>query len=643
MSRRPELRSCVTATVVILRITVSLGLPACLTLTLDDPRTHEPPAAVEPLRPNPVESDTWDVCRLLGPATADEGIYGTDLGYTAPLPGTDRLAVLFGDTWSEVGDACQYPVEVSDDLQATLPAQRPEELGAGAPSEAARSSVCGTLEPTLDDPDEPRSWRRIRLFASEADREAGVRMDTTALRTPVAAWSDGASVYTLFSRADVAPCSAAADCPQGMGCSAETEPLGRCSQPLALSEDPVPQLCRDEDDCLLDLACDFDGGGVCQSDTPFVLEASMTGRAAISPSWYRDDPRRGVAHTMYVAIASVAERPEDYVVAHRFVTRRFVDVSARTIAHFDPDDASQNDYAYGEHTLLLWGRPDFVTKDGVQSLPFLLYVPLDELREEPSVFRPRFFAGYGQDGKPRWSELESESQPIYGTDVDAVDERKGETRIDWSEPEFDYVNQMSVAYLAPLERFIMVYGGDVPAFLVSDAEGTVALSTHVQPMPGAIHQRVARHPWGRATLDAPDADAWSSPKALLTRERAAPYLACGPDEDKLPKCTTESDANSPLDLAETIAGAVVDDPSEALDVTATCLEGSAARAAQEGASGSPVGRLYGANVIEEWTQDVSDQVDGLEQDQAAVEIYWNVSTWNPYQVVLMKSRLTAAR
>jgi hypothetical protein len=41
------------------------------------------------------------------------------------------------------------------------------------------------------------------------------------------------------------------------------------------------------------------------------------------------------------------------------------------------------------------------------------------------------------------------------------------------------------------------------------------------------------------------------------------------------------------------------------------------------------GFLYGANLIPEWIEDRG----------ATVDIYWNVSTWAPYQVVVMKSRI----
>jgi hypothetical protein len=164
---------------------------------------------------------------------------------------------------------------------------------------------------------------------------------------------------------------------------------------------------------------------------------------------------------------------------------------------------------------------------------------------------------------------------------------------------------------------------------------------HEPRVPGAVQLRSARHPWGRADLDAPDDHGWSSPQAVLTREVAAPHLACGDGgEEELPGCTEQGDTNNPLDLLATIASVAVDEPSETLDVAAMCIEGSAALAGMNALSGDPVGRLYGVNVIEPWTEDVTEQVDELEDGARALELYFNVSTWNPYGVVLMRAELS---
>jgi hypothetical protein len=46
---------------------------------------------------------------------------------------------------------------------------------------------------------------------------------------------------------------------------------------------------------------------------------------------------------------------------------------------------------------------------------------------------------------------------------------------------------------------------------------------------------------------------------------------------------------------------------------------------------TPLGGLYAPNVFDRWTE--------LRERGRAIDLYWNVSTWNPYQVVLLRSRL----
>ena len=80
-------------------------------------------------------------------------------------------------------------------------------------------------------------------------------------------------------------------------------------------------------------------------------------------------------------------------------------------------------------------------------------------------------------------------------------------------------------------------------------------------------------------------------------------------------------------------------PGSFADVAMSCVGGEFVRAAQEYLSGNPIGRSYAPNIIEEWTQDVTDPV-ARDRGARSAELYWNVSTWNPYQVVLFKSHLT---
>ncbi|HEX7671345.1 MAG TPA: hypothetical protein VF395_17245, partial [Polyangiaceae bacterium] len=207
--------------------------------------------------------------------------------------------------------------------------------------------------------------------------------------------------------------------------------------------------------------------------------------------------------------------------------------------------------------------------------------------------------------------------------------------IEWFEPEFDYDNQMTVSFIPALGRFVMLYGGDVPAFMIRDPRtGATPNPTFSERSPGAIHLRTAKHPWGRLREDPLKNEGFSSPEPVLTRAGAAHYLACGDGGEKeMPGCLKGA-AISPKDATAAPASAA-----------ATCAFGDFAMSAQQAMSGNPIGRFYAPNIIDEWTEDVTERTTGLGAGEREVEIYWNVSTWNPYQVILVKTRIrgSAAR
>ena len=67
-----------------------------------------------------VSTQTWDLCRLVGPANNVPGVYGTDLGFSfsQPLGASDsKLVLLFGDTLRTDSSVCDYPPSGQDDLR----------------------------------------------------------------------------------------------------------------------------------------------------------------------------------------------------------------------------------------------------------------------------------------------------------------------------------------------------------------------------------------------------------------------------------------------------------------------------------------------------------------------------------------------
>jgi hypothetical protein len=287
----------------------------------------------------------------------------------------------------------------------------------------------------------------------------------------------------------------------------------------------------------------------------------------------------------------------------------------------------------------MWGRPAFWGRQGFQPLMFFLYQPLDGFLDASGRIQwaPQYFAGYDADGKPKWSVDEADAFPVYGADA-AIDGDAGRGEM----PEFDLVNQMSISFIEPLNRWVMLYGGDLPTWLLYEpATDTELTPVNVEPVPGAIHMRYASHPWGRATAHSPLTEGWSEPLPVLSRDDAAPYLGCEDQEPMLPGCDPNHDPHRPLQLILTVDGFTSITPSDYASVTQSCIDGDATRNVTYKLSGDGAGHLYAPNILEPWTEDVTRSVQGLAAGERAVDLYFNVSTWNPYGVVLMKTELVA--
>jgi hypothetical protein len=603
-----------------------------------------------------ITSDSWGLCSLIGPHNQNPGVWGTDLGFSARAQHDPRLTLLFGDTWASPVNGCQYPPMPDNDMQASLPVQRPAKFVSGPPA-VSSAQPCDVLEYVHERPDDVTSWRRVRLFANTNARHEDVSLDMSGLRTPLTVFSDGEKLLALFQRNEPVFCARHADCPHAMQCSSDPNydglPIGECTRIIALAADAPPDFCRDVNDCVPGANCNPAKRGVCLAMKPFDVD---TAEGPVTPPWYRDDPKRGLASSIYVGAAIWPERPADYATIARFATNRFQNATARSIAYFDPEHPEHNDYRPGYHTLLLWGRNSFVESGGAQALPFLLYVQLDELRSAPdrALWHPHFFAGYDQRGNPAWSEHESDARPIYG-DRARLSTAPGQA-LEWREPEFDSVAQMTLSWAAPLARWVMFYGGDLPAFMVMEPKtGQTRNPVNLQWAAGAIHMRVAPHPWGAAHRLPSTSDAardaleqlepgWSSAEPVLTRQLASAYMACGAaGAQDLPGCEVNQEPFRPLALIGALAHQATHNSARRFsDVATSCIGGELARAFQDTVSGDPIGRLYAPNIIDDWTEDVTDAA-ARDRGEHAVELYWNVSTWNPYQVALFKTRLTTRR
>ncbi|HET8939434.1 MAG TPA: hypothetical protein VFN67_38575 [Polyangiales bacterium] len=95
-------------------------------------------------------------------------------------------------------------------------------------------------------------------------------------------------------------------------------------------------------------------------------------------------------------------------------------------------------------------------------------------------------------------------------------------------------------------------------------------------------------------------------------------------------------------MIDSVGSAVTDFSfSDILEAAAKCSAGGEVIDSQFSGF-DEAGHLYGAAVIESGTQDVSDSLPDLAKGDRAVELYWSLSTWNPYQALLVKTQLRAS-
>lgn len=597
-----------------------------------------------------VVGQSWDLCTWLGPSKNRTGVFGTDLGFEAPLAAANPSAsteqlLLFGDTYARASDDCQYPVLKQDDLAGRIPLQRPESLTPGKPS--GPSDACDTLQYSFEDPSEPTGWRPLRLFPDATSNDPSRALDTGLNRTPITAWGDGTHSFAIFVRDDVPRCDSSADCPQATTCTKDASyrypKLGGCQPQASLSDDVSPLLCRKDksDDCSGAATCNDLGQGVCIADAPFVI--TRDGQDLSPRNWYEYDPRDGENRTMIVASAVWPDQPESYAIGAEYNTNKFINATARTVKHFDPANPDANDYTSGYETLLLWGRPGFVGHDGYQTLPFFAYQPLANLIDEQSgkiAWAPHYFAGYDEAGNPKWSDNEVDAQPIYGIDENLVKDATGRWQYTWKFPEMDYVNQMTVSYVEPLQRWVMLYGGESP-HEGDPGRDALPARTYPQSIPGSMYLRAAKHPWGRGRASAAVSEGYSRPRPVLTTQTMAAHLACGEDEPTLGACNPKLPQEH-TDLLDAVGSAVTDFSfSDLLEAAAKCTAGGETIDSQYSGFDQS-GHLYGAAIVESWTQEVTDALPDVAPGDRAVELYWNVSTWNPYQALLVKTQLRAS-
>lgn len=399
-------------------------------------------------------------------------------------------------------------------------------------------------------------------------------------KTPIGGFSNGSREFGIFYTSKPRACRADADCGNDLACDTG---LGTLGEPW-------------DTDKGLTIAC-IDGNPGCAADPLNDAAGKPIAGSGIcvdrTSSFYADTDagRIGAVALKHLIGIRSTDDPRRYTDTRVWHTSKFANAAARTVAVFDRALAEQ-DYrpakdAGGKQRVFLWGRPGFIGV-GAAGRPMGLYFAWADLPPGPGFsWRLNYFAGMDAGGKPRFSPNERDA---VAADLDSSAEGV--------QPEVhDIVDQMSLSWVEPLKKWVMFYGGgmvNTPTEYLPNCGVleffTGSDCTQVVIGNGAIRMRSADHPWGP----------WSAPQDVLI----------GGDPNRLPP------------EHQYAPGGVLRHPAcnEPACVTHT---------KSREVSPDEYGFLYGVNIIEQWTRPADDGVD----------ILWNLSTWDPYRVVLVRTRI----
>lgn len=405
-----------------------------------------------------------------------------------------------------------------------------------------------------------------------------------SFKTPVGGFSNGVDQYGLFYFSKLQGCSTDADC-GGSSCDTGLGFIGE----------------RPENDHGLTFSC-MDGAPGCNSETLAVAKGAAAAASGFcvdkTSSAWADTPvgrMSGVTVKNLVGVRS-QEDPRVYTGIREWFTSKFANVAARTARGFDPArgaESANQDYRIADGTggtqrVFLWGRPGFVGVKAKGRSLGLYFAYADMPSGADFTWKPRYYTGTDEKGVPRFSDNERDAAAV---DLDST--QAGVQPVE----EHDIVDHTTVSWVEPLGKWVMLYGGglvDLPTPALPTC-GVLELFARneckdVVMGNGAIRMRTADDPWGP----------WSPPQDVLV----------GGDPHESPP------------EQQFAAGGIMRHPD--------CTDAGCADSTDwDGVNPREYGFLYGVNIVEQWTRPAGEGVD----------IIWNLSTWDPYRVVLVRTRI----
>lgn len=481
---------------------------------------------------------------------------GTDLGFTYEHQG--KLQFLFGDT---TGKPSGEPIQAStkgkyDDAFGTIDLKqwnRPETFSKTSIPPIAIGQNPGSSETAAIDP-----GHALELF-----------------KTPVGGFSNGKREFGVFFTFKPQSCSKDGDCTSGARCDTGLGHIGRAP----------------EDDEGLTFACVKGSTPACQGEPARGLcldpTSSMWANTALG--------RVGSVSVKQLIATRDLKVPKRYHVDHTWHTSKFMNPSVRTVQRFSAPQTGKSftpDYRPAttpgaESRVFVFGRPHFVGAKALGRTVSQYFAYVDLPASEGYAWKPRYFAGLDATGSPTFSDNETDAKPV---DLDSS--QPGVQAVD----DIDLTNQVSIAWVEPLSKWVMFFGGGVITLpMKPNLEKCGLLELFVGPEckrvdvgSGAFHMRTADHPWGP----------WSPSQELIA-----------PGDPAVAK-----DQYGPGGMLR---------HRDCKDATCAPMDSAPERSPDE------YGFFYSANIIEQWTRPAGDGVD----------IIWNASTWAPYRVILLRTHL----
>jgi hypothetical protein len=493
--------------------------------------------------------------------------FGTDLGFTYEHKG--QLQIIFGDT-------------------SGSPSGDPIEASTGRKFEDSFGSI------------DLRAWNRPEKFTKKniplirlgqnpnstemAAIDPGHAME--GFKTPVGGFSNGTDEYGAFYTYKPEGCRTNGDCSNGAQCDLGLGYIG----PHYTNDEGITWGCVEGESelCVAATMKDADGkpiqsSGFCNDRTSTIWADTPVGRVG------------SLSLKMLIGKRD-RETPKKYHTGHVWQTNKFMNPSFRTVHAYEPPASAaaglEPDFApattASKHSkVFVWGRPHFVGVNAAGRALGQYFAWVDMPSGETLEWKPQYFAGLDASGLPRFSPDEKDAVPL---DQDST--REGVQPAD----HYDVVNQVSVAWVPQLSKWLMFYGGGMinrPLEPLLKNCGVLEVftgpeCTRVEIGNGAFRMRTSDNPWGP----------WTPPQDLIAAgDPAVPEGQYGPGGMlRHPECLAEGCAPH---------------------------TGSAEERAEE------YGFFYSANIIEQWTRPAGNGVD----------IVWNASTWDPYRVILLRTRI----